>query len=176
MGAGGGIWETARAELLRPGLSAGGAGISIVFSAGRGTGGGAGTMTDGAGFLPVTAAGAILTCAAGLAAFAATLGAGLAGVFTVFWAIVLATAAGFLETALATGFASFTPALPFASAVLAGLALAAAFAAAFTTGFFLATTAGLAGFAAGFTGALDFFAGTFTVCLLWKPPLDKPRS
>ena len=35
MGAGGGKWEGARVELRRPGLSAGGVGMSIVFSAGR---------------------------------------------------------------------------------------------------------------------------------------------
>ena len=57
MGAGGGSWEGARAELLRPGFKAGGEVMDVDLSTRMGAGLGAGTRAGAAGFLP-TAAGA----------------------------------------------------------------------------------------------------------------------
>ena len=58
MGAGGGNWEGARAELLRPGLSAAGEVMGLDLSVREGTGLDAGAVTDDRIFLPVTATGA----------------------------------------------------------------------------------------------------------------------
>ena len=220
MGAGGGIWERARAELLRPGLSAGGAGISIVFSGGRGVDKGAGAITGWTGFLAAGAVAADL--AGGLAfaaegavtalraftAFAAGLACGGGGVLMVFLvmglaatpffsvlvfapglacgltAFVLATgllfalaaltdtglaitlAAGFL---LAPGLATVFPLTGNLAALAGSFAetLAEVLAAVFTTAFALTAT-----FDAAFADVFNFFSCAFTVCLLWKPPLD----
>ena len=56
------MWERARAELLRPGFSAGGTGISIVFSAERDVDEGAGAISGLTDFLLVSEALAGLTC------------------------------------------------------------------------------------------------------------------
>lgn len=197
MGAGGGRCDGARVELRRPGLSAGGVGISIDFSAGRGTGDGV-----GATFGAIGAAGA-------LPAFAGVAMAegGLAGGFEVGLMVVpgvdlgfaVDTATGFLTAALgtglsaglATGFAAFVTALLFAGADLTTLAaltaftaLTAAFGAPFTAGFLPATGLGgafrtgltavfaLPAFSTGFaTGFAAGFATGLAVALLFRPVL-----
>ena len=50
MGAGGGNWDGARAELLRPGFNAGGEVMGVVLSINGGAGFGAGTVAGGAGW------------------------------------------------------------------------------------------------------------------------------
>jgi len=65
MGAGGGNWEGARAELLRPGFKAGGEDMGIGLSAEICAGLGTGAGTDGAGF-DAAAAGNCLVWVIGL--------------------------------------------------------------------------------------------------------------
>ena len=162
MGAGGGRCDGARVELRRPGLSAGGVGISMDFSTGRGTG-----VEGGVGFWAIGAT----------EAWAAFTGAAIAeGGFELGLMVVPDVDLGFtfeasavsLGAALGTGFAAglafgltaFGTALLF---VVAGLAIpealtvltvfTAAFGAVFTTGFLPPT--GLAGaLTAGLTAAL----------------------
>lgn len=55
IGAGGGNWEGARAELLRPGLSAGGEVMDLDLSVGWGAGWGAGAVVGKVVFLPMPA-------------------------------------------------------------------------------------------------------------------------
>ena len=185
MGAGGGICESARAELLRPGLSAGGAGMSIDLSGGRATGIAAGVATGEIDF----AAAGLTTSLTGFETFAeaaaAVFEAGLPGFDA---APVLPT--GFLGAALtgglATGFEVFPakPVLGTADLAITG-ALAEAFNGTLTAAFLLATglaaflgadlTATLA-FTAGFAELLVFFAGTFTVSLLLKPLSERPAN
>jgi hypothetical protein len=107
----------------------------------------------------------------GLATALALEGTGLAAVF-------LTATAGFLEgAALGAGFAAF-----FAAGFGAGLAFATGLATFFTAlaaalGAGLAFTAVLAaGLAAALAGVLVFFAGAFTMCLLWKTALGWPWS
>ncbi len=183
MGAGGGICEWIRAELLRPGFSGGGGGSCEDFSGGRTTGAGAagagattafGTLAGGltalTGFDAAFGAGFAAGLGAGLAALAGAtgfFGAGFAAALTGL-ATGLALTAGFLAAGftgdLGTGF--------FAAAGLA-IFLAAGFTTALTaflaTGFTaFALTAGLAAL----TGVFVFFAGAFTQCLLWMPLLS----
>ena len=185
MGAGGGICESARAELLRPGLSAGGAGMSIDLSGGRATGIAAGVATGEIGF----AAAGFTTSLTGFETFAGAeaevFEAGLPG----FDAASVLPAGFFgvaLTSGLATGFEVFpaTPVLGMAGLAITG-ALTGAFDGTLTAAFLLATglvaflgadlTVTLA-FTAGFAELLVFFAGTFTVSLLLKPLSERPAN
>lgn len=126
MGAGGGIWDSARAELLRPGLSIAGAGISIVFSAGRGTGVGGGAITGATVFLA-----AIAFFGASWSAFAGTA-ADLIGDLMVF--VGVAFAVGFFGAGLVLAVGEGRAAFETAAA-----GLSAAFTATFEAGFVGAT-------------------------------------
>lgn len=198
MGAGGGRCDGARVELRRPGLSAGGMGISMDFSTGRGT-----DNEVGASLVASGAAGALPAFAGG-----ATAEGDLAGGFEVGLIVVpgvvlgftLDAATGFLGVASGTGFAA---ALLFTATGLTALtALAATFGATFTAVFCpemdlagaltaaLAAVFALPAFATGFTtgfgtglvvalpfrpvltaalaGVADFCVTAFTGCLLWE--------
>lgn len=194
MGAGGGICDSARAELRRPGFSARGAIISGAFSAGRTVAGTAGTTGGDAGFLSFAELG---TGAATLAVFAGTtitlatltgwaaFAGGLTAVLMFFLIMGLAAGAGFFAGLFATGLAFAETGL---ARVLDGVTfLADAREAGWGAGFFavadltgalafaataLVFTAGLARVVA---TVLDFLACTFNRCLLWEPPLDEAR-
>ena len=182
MGAGGGKCDGARVELRRPGLSAGGVGISIDFSTGRGTGSGL-----GASFWAIGAMGALLAFA-GEAMSGVGFEVGLMVVSDEDLGFAFDVGAGCLGVALSTGFdagaalglPAFGTPLGFTAADLAATtALAWTFGTTFTADFLLATglagavTAGLTGltglttalvlpaFSTGFT--TDLVAGLTTV-------------
>ena len=183
IGAGGGNWEGARAELLRPGFRAGGEVMGVDRSTEGAAGFGAGAAAGGAGLLPVPACTGLLglavltgadafvvltggtTLAGGLTAGA---GAGLLA-FTAAIAVDLAEAvmsdglagADFdtFDTGFETAAAFLTPGAAFGAA-FGVLTAAPAFTGADTA---LALTAGLA---AACACTLDFLALVFTGCLL----------
>ena len=165
MGAGGGMWASARDELRRPGLSGGGGGKPLLAVTGlgctTGVGKAGGFATSAAFLLAATDKGLVLTglttaFGTGLeTGLAATLAAALETTFTE------ALGVGFVANlALTTGFE--------ATFLATGLALAAGLTAFFATGF--ATTLG-ADLAADMS-LVEAFTAAFTTCLLADLPAD----
>ena len=157
IGAGGGNWEGARAELLRPGLSATGGVMGLDLSTGWGNGWGASAVAGDVVFLPAAAAGTALAVVGSLTGLTA------AGV----WADwpVFATAATLEAKGLAMTFGA-----SLGAGLTAGLLTAGFLAAGFLTAGFLAAgflSAGLGRTAALTTGSTDFLTAAFTPATGW---------
>ena len=179
IGAGGGNWEGARAELLRPGLSATGGVMGLDLSI-EGAGWGTGAVTGDAVFLPAAAAGTALAVMGSLAGLTVT-GVWLDGV--VFGTAVTLRATGLgatseasLETGLTAGFlaaglggmaALTTGPADFLTAALTPATGWVALAMGFT-----AVLSGVFGFTEGFAVALttgDLTVGLFGVAACGRP-------
>lgn len=186
IGAGGGNWEGARAELLRPGFRAGGEVMGVDLSTEGTAGLGAGAVAGMASFLPVstctgllglavlTGAGALMVltggttladglaagAGAGLLAFAVAITGDLAA--EVLPAGLAGAAFDTFGTGIGPAAAFLTPSAAF-GADFGVFAVAPAFTGVDTA---LALTAGLAAACACTLDFLAFFALVFTGCLL----------
>lgn len=176
MGAGGGEWAAVRAELLRPGLSGGGAGSRVCLGgeAGTGAGGTAGGWALIAVFVTDSAFASLTGLAAGvLGAGLADLAAAGAAAFVFLFVLLAATAPVFFfgsgavlaaagdGLAAATGFLAGAETLfgVFAGTAFAGFAAAlTALAAGLRVAVFEAGFVFTAGLAAGLEGVLDVLA------------------
>ena len=183
IGAGGGNWEGARAELRRPGFRAGGEVMGVDLSTEGTAGFGAGAVAGVAGSLPVSACTglfglAVLTGAGTLLVLTgeATLAGGLAaGAGASLLAFAVAISADFAAEVLSAGLATadfdttetgFDTATAF---LTTGAAFGAAFGVLTVAPAFTGVDTALAltgGLAAACACAIDFLALVFTGCLL----------